>query len=536
MKVAQLHLQQFMSHEDTRVQLPETGLVLVTGQNGSGKSSIVEAVSAACWGKTIRGTKPWSGKGASVEVTLDGVEVKRTPSKLFFGKPGALTAADTPTKTQELLDRTIPDRGVWLRASVFSSSDAETFSRATDGERKRLLESLLGLDKLDAALDACRAELRTARHTLATRTTEAAVQREQLAGFQARVNDAKEATEAARAAKGQPTQPLGKVRLRLGKVRTELTDLEAERSELRTQRGALQERIRAAGDHDVSGDTCSTCGQAIAEAHRRKVVKAQKAARETSEKALREVDERLDAVTARMRTAQERLEQLRRAEVVAQASEAATERLARAEAKLALLRDQVADAQDALDDTEGLRDRAQRRVRLLEAAEKVLGLQGVRAHLLGEALAGIEHVSNVWLSRIAATGDADLRLTLQPYSEGGKGTTKDAISLRIEGAAGGDAKGDYRGASNGERRRIDVALVLALGEVAAAAHGIDRGTLFFDEVFDALDVDGVMAVAEIIDELARNTCVVLISHNRELQRRLSPAMTLEVRKGVVRVR
>ena len=44
-----LHLHPYAPHRDTRLELADTGLVVVYGLNGSGKSSLVEAYAAAMW-------------------------------------------------------------------------------------------------------------------------------------------------------------------------------------------------------------------------------------------------------------------------------------------------------------------------------------------------------------------------------------------------------------------------------------------------------------------------------------------------------
>jgi DNA repair exonuclease SbcCD ATPase subunit len=44
MLISSLSLHNFMSHDDSRIDLPKTGLVLVTGPNGAGKSALMEAV------------------------------------------------------------------------------------------------------------------------------------------------------------------------------------------------------------------------------------------------------------------------------------------------------------------------------------------------------------------------------------------------------------------------------------------------------------------------------------------------------------
>jgi DNA repair exonuclease SbcCD ATPase subunit len=89
----------------------------------------------------------------------------------------------------------------------------------------------------------------------------------------------------------------------------------------------------------------------------------------------------------------------------------------------------------------------------------------------------------------------------------------------VEGAGGGS----YKGASAGQRRRIDVALLFALSELAVASRGAMPGTLFVDEVFDVLDDEGVESVGAAMQEVAQDRCVLVVTHNPDLVRALRPA-------------
>jgi DNA repair exonuclease SbcCD ATPase subunit len=165
----------------------------------------------------------------------------------------------------------------------------------------------------------------------------------------------------------------------------------------------------------------------------------------------------------------------------------------------------------------------------LWAVEEVLGLKGVRAHVLGHALQGVEAVANTWLPRL---GMAGLSVQLRPYTENKGGGMNESISVVLQGAGGGK----YKGASGGERRRVDLAILLGLCEVASAASGRTDSTLWFDELFDALDSDGVQAVVEALVDLSSERCIVVVTHNDNLAARIPAAMRWTIKNGQVQCR
>ena len=98
----------------------------------------------------------------------------------------------------------------------------------------------------------------------------------------------------------------------------------------------------------------------------------------------------------------------------------------------------------------------------------------------------------------------------------------------------GDDKG-YKALSGGQRRRIDVAILLGLAELARAASHTSRSTVFFDEVFDSLDEEGVSLVSSVIEEMGEERSVVVISHSPDFVAGLSPCMHVSIKKGEVSV-
>lgn len=540
MNIKEMVLEGFTKHRKTRLVFPDKGLVLVTGKNGSGKSSIAEAPSVAFWGETLRGANPWGAAQGQVTVITDKVTATRTRkgtrTTLQWSLPGeAAVEYETTTKGQEALEKIVGSFELWQRSRVFSSQDAAHFTMATDAERKRLLESLLGLDRFDSALEEAKADLKVAAATEAAASL-ARVQAEAALGMvRSRIQEA-EATRPTDAAVDLEALRAKATQLErfAADAMRELTEETAKLTDLARGGGAREATLASAQRRlaKLKGSECGECGQPINPKLRDELqdLVAKEAAaidREKKEAAAQEAAIRATCrdLQADYQKLQRQVSEVRSTIATAAAAQKQKEAL---EKRLTELRPAEAEAQAALQKTEDRVTATKEVVAELTACVAVLGIKGVRAHVLGKSLSGLEAVANAWLARIAGPG---LTLSLKPYTEKKTGGMMDAISLEVEGAGGGHG---YKASSGGERRRIDVSLLLALAEVARAAHNDSPGTLFFDECFDTLDGDGIDGVSATLNLLAQDRCVVVITHNPALTPALSPAVRWEVDDGQVR--
>lgn len=541
MKVAAVQLRNFMSHDETSVEIPRRGVMLVTGPNGAGKSSLLEAVAWGLFGKTLRGTDPWrDGVAADIEVALEsGLRVARSrkgqTSKLAFweGERPDSPKHDTATKAQEALERVVGAFDLWRRTHVFSSQDASHFTLSTDKERKVLLEQILGVARFDPALEACRVELKVAERNRDQATNALAVRQTRSDMASKRLEDAR----AALATLGPAGDASGlreearEIQVAAERADHELAALRA-RQRLGDRQGVEQlERARGLQRQAeaLRDARCATCGAAVSpekratlEAEASRLFQEAELARA---KGLEESTGVADEIVARegfVRRARERAHGILSA--AKQIEETATGR-ARLEKAVREAQESILKDQDELDEYQAKFFAANVDALELAGVEQVLGLKGVRAHVLGRALSGVEAVANNWLTKIAGAG---IQLQLRPWSEKKTGGVSDSIGLEILGVGAGRG---YRATSGGERRRIDVSLLFALAEVAAAAQGTVPGTLWFDEVFDALDHAGVDAVASALSELAADRGVIVVTHSEALIERLPSARHVRVEGG-----
>jgi DNA repair exonuclease SbcCD ATPase subunit len=541
MHIKRVQLRNVMSHVDTTVDFPDRGIVLVTGANGSGKSSLIEAVSVGVWDESLRRKPVWSGDrgelhvvGAvgATSVTVDRVKTKTRTTLSFTENDTPATVYETRTKAQAALERIVGTHALWRKTHVFSSHDAGHFTLATDGDRKKLLEDLLGLGKFDDAHNRARVEHRAAEQRVLNSQLATVLALGARDVARARLQDAR-----ARVAEEDVMSPVDPTAY--GAAVANLQRLKAATKEVEEAEWAAQRRAAELGAAlaahkaratrlDALGDVCPTCEQSVSPAHAQGLCGPAPVSQRDYDAATRA---EASARTARtqhndaLRAAHALVAKLDAQTVAATRAAAAR---ARAEETTLKLLGALEDASDALDAARAVEADARASAGTLGAAVQVLSLTGVRSYLLGTALSGIESVANSWLNRLAGEG---LALRLSPYTDKAAGGIRDAIQMTVDGAGGGHG---YLGASGGERRRIDIAVMLALADVAEAAAGTRGGTLFFDEVFDALDADGVDAACNLLGGLAEDRCVVVITHNEDLQERLSVTRRLHVSEGEIK--
>lgn len=537
MIVRALSIRGVTKHANTRLDLPEKGVVLVTGDNGSGKSTLIEAVPFCLWGKSLRGEKLWTtgGKDGQASVLVDGAWVHRKQKgRIKLTWDGAPEHESTKHAQAELEASPVGTMAEWQRSAVLSSQDAANFTEATDAERKRLLEGLTGGDRLEGAYRLALEDKTALDKQVREVEGRRRVLDERVAGAKRLIAELVPPDTEGLPSPGEWTD---EDEARLVKLRGYQRQAADEASQ--TQRSA-----RAAGDDEATTkaalaqarreqgrldrDACPTCGQAIPEELKerlRSAVAAAEAAQARAAASTAEMRERLTREAQELQAEADDLrrqaDDLQRARSDAQAAAVVERQAAQMEARREQAAADLATAKAELAAVAAEQAVLEARLAHVAAAAKALSTRGVRAHLLGKTISAVEAAANAWLGRIC---DGRFKLHLEPYGKKADGSVKDQVSLRIEvdrlWAADQMLRGNdeaafpqsYRASSGGERRRVDVALMFALAEVAEAAKGRKGSTIFCDEIFDALDEEGVARVSAAVRDLAEERCVLVVAH------------------------
>lgn len=152
-----------LSYGDDNVFVVNKGVTQLLGKNGEGKSSIATILEELLYNKNSRGIKKseiqnrYSGKsGYSGFVEFRVEDTKYTLTKIVSGtakltllKNGVDISGHTTTQTYKMLEQEIirMDFSTFTKLSYQSMVSSLDFLTATDGNRKKFLISLLGLDE-----------------------------------------------------------------------------------------------------------------------------------------------------------------------------------------------------------------------------------------------------------------------------------------------------------------------------------------------------------------------------------------------------
>lgn len=254
----------FRSRVDVDLEPLEGMVVAITGQNGEGKSTLLELMTAgAMYRKTpTRGSLTFlatgrdsfiesrivAGKPYTIRHTLDGVAGKGES----FVADGDGAACLTTTKVSEFdawAAKHLPSEEVFL-ASTFAAQKSTGFMGMTKGDRKGVLLRVLGIERLEGMAKAAREHAAVARKDL--EVTSARLKDERARGGD--VAEATAALEAARQRITAATAALEAARAELAELdamAVKVEEVERDRADRRRRVAEIEGRIGALNKEDA---------------------------------------------------------------------------------------------------------------------------------------------------------------------------------------------------------------------------------------------------------------------------------------------
>lgn len=539
---------------------------LIVGTNGTGKSTMSEAICFALFGRPLRNiTKPKlvnsiNQRDCVVELwfTVKGSQyrIKRgiKPQVFEIYENGNLIPSPAAVADyQTLLESNIIGLNFksFMQVVVLGSASYVPFMRLTPGSRRDIIEDLLDIEVFGAMNALTKEESNTLRVDL-----DKLVQARELVTGQVKMAQSFHEHQ-----EDQRQQQLDAIDANIAAVETTIQTLEHDRDELIEQKApyaklvlvydAATEKVHeyerlltAIGGRDKKArkerqfydehDTCPTCEQGISEDFKAGRYTSLEKIEQDAAKALEQcrslitkyqgqqadaqegldkaaaIQKDIDAIAAAIPVHRLRIRELQyeRMRVLAKQYPVATE------ADLEDLQRKLVDLQTQ---HEAL---AHKRV-IVDAAGMLLRDNGIKAKVIRHYIPIINRSINHYLTAM----DFPIAFTLDDeFNESIKSRHRDDFA--------------YDSFSEGEKKRIDLALLLTWRAVARLKNSASTNLLILDEVFDSsLDANGTEEFLKIIAALEASTNVFVISHKTDqLVDKFAHTIVFEKQRGFSQIR
>ena len=536
----ELRASNFLSWENMHVPLRGQGLVYLTGANGSGKSSIFDAIQWCLYGKISRKlsadevvnrrAKKNCSVTLQIEVNKEQYRVYRYRKHSSYGdrlellsSKGADLSCETKPQTQERLIRLIGlSHEAFLNTVVMEQGARKYFAAFTDAEQKSVLEDVLGLK----IFSTCQSLVRDKEKELAGRLIEL---EESVAVLK---RDFHDACLQLSTKQSKQRSSLRYAEERLEHVRSELQTINRSIKEEERRRTHYHDRYNRFEDlrHRTStaikegkdlvscsksliGRRCPTCERPITKNDYKSVYDRYKSRFDGLKVTLDTACERLKHVGIALEQAGQTLDRksIQRDELIREEATIKTE----------LRVDKSVDDKSEVDRLR--KSLRKRRESLIECQKLVawyefwsdgFGNRGLKSLLLRRVVPTLNSRTNYYLSFLS-----EMRIK---FSIDG-----DKLSMELKYPGGGNR---YGGISGGERRRADLAVNLALQDVVVQQVQSSTNLLMLDEIVENLDERGVEGVVQLLNSLKKDT-IIAVSHRQSLREFFPTVWTVKKRGG-----
>ena len=509
---------------------------LITGENGSGKSTLLDAISFALFGKPYRNIKKdqlintVNGKAMEVEITFTVNEVPYRvvrglkPAKFqIFRKdveiPHDAAAKDYQKKLEQILGL---NQKAFSQIVILGSARYQSFMDLTTADRRGIIEEILDITvfsrmnevlksriqqlDLDVKENNYQKDLCGVSISAATAT---------LQNFHNRTKESAEKVEKERErVKGEMTlleKRISEIDSEIGKI--ELVDIEEIREKIhkaKIKETTLTNKVKDI-DKKVSyydnNDVCGECTQTIEESFKQnvvsglteeknKIVSMHPLIEETFNKLndsfskAKEVKELYEKATERRKTAVNERNTLNTLlnKLQPETLESDTSSIEQTQNELSALQVKLKQyEQNALQYSETRH--------YYEACKILLKDSGIKAKIIAQYLPVMNKLINKYLDQMGASYSFHLD---EQFNEIIKSRYRDTFS--------------YSSFSEGEKSRIDLALMFTWREIAKLKNSVNTNLLIMDEVGDSsLDGDATDALWDILADL-KDANVFVISH------------------------
>ena len=533
----------------TEVQLDRSPTTLIVGDNGAGKSTILDALCFGLFGKAFRKINKQqlvntiNGKGAAVEVEFRigsnqykiYREIKKYGSSPFeihmngtlINQPGS--ARDYQAYLEEAILKV--NYTAFTQIVILGNASFTPFMQLPSIQRREIIEELLDIKIFTAMNTILKDKQDTNKEKIGENKHNNQLATEKLDIYHANVKKAKEdeksklddinqkITDAESRIVNHETQTSDL----LSQIETDIASVSDE--EAITQRldkigrleSTLEDKIRRVKKEKAffeSNAVCPTCDQDISDEIRTDRMDVATNSISETQEGLSKLEEEFNKARDRQEEISQIQDTIRNAqiEVAKHQSEISAQRnfvkglqldLDKATKETKKETDnskQIKTLETAIKKLEKEQEKLQTEKHLLETASQLLKDKGIKARIINQYVPVINKLVNKYLAAMDFFVNFELN---ENFEEVIKSRHRDEFS--------------YSSFSEGEKMRIDLALLFTWRSVAKMKNSVNTNLLVLDEVFDAsLDTGGCDEFLKIISQLGDGTNVFVISHKGDI--------------------
>lgn len=552
-----LHLRNFFSHSESQIDFEKLdGLILLEGKNelggqydsnGSGKSSVLEGIVYALTGNTLRNVGVNDmvnrnvGKNTMAEITLTNnstpITISRYRKDEKFGDSIILVedGKDISSRLNKSTQETINNKlgipyNVLVNTILLGEGLSSRFTQLSDPDKKSLIESTLSLSyDVNALRDKVNSYLKDLKLDVSMLEGSITSMKSMINSF-------------------DPTDDVSGDVSKLQLLQSEVNNLQSEVSSLGSEIEVYTIKIRTLESSKIScerlyrdrdsvtskindlnskivysnrNNLCHICGQILASEESKLTVKANhdremsdlKTMLDNIEDSLRQMPEysvitsKLQELTSMKHNVDERYRDL-------------NNKLIKYTGEMASLKSSVDHRVKLMNDIEVYKTQVEadeksyksKKIDLsdYEYMYKLFSPTGLIVYILEDAVSYINDRLSIYTDILI---DKSYKFEL----------SKGKLGLVDESGA------SYQSLSNGEKRRLDIAIQFSLHDYVYSYCGLQLNYLFVDEVLDGLDQQGVDNIFEVLRlkmEYCKLKGIVCITHNSNLKDKFDKYITV----------